>query len=57
MIKYRHMPVMPCTSGGKRGYKYGKSGKCYVGAGAKAKAERQGRAISASKNKRRKKKK
>lgn len=43
------MPVKRCTSGGKRGWKYGDSGKCYTGEGAKARAERQMRAIKASK--------
>jgi len=42
------MPVQRCQKNGRRGYKWGQSGKCYVGQGAKAKAERQGRAIRAS---------
>ena len=46
------MPLMKCKSGGKSGWKYGESGKCYTGEGAKAKAARQGRAIEASKSKR-----
>ena len=52
------MPVRSCRSGGKPGYKYGQSGKCYTyTAGdassrkkAKSKAAKQGRAIEASKN-------
>lgn len=43
------MPTKKCTSGGKSGYKYGDSGKCYTGSNAKAKADKQGRAISISK--------
>lgn len=45
------MPVMRCTSNGKKGWKYGKSGKCYTGSDAKEKAARQGRAIEANKGK------
>lgn len=45
------MPVKKCQSGGKSGYKYGDSGKCYAGKGGKAKAERQGRAIKANQGK------
>lgn len=45
------MPVKKCQSGGKSGYKYGDSGKCYVGKGGKAKAERQGRAIKTKQEK------
>ena len=52
------MPVMPCQEGGKPGYKYGESGKCYPytkGDGASkaraySKASAQGRAIEASKS-------
>ena len=51
------MPVMPCTSGGKRGYKYGKGGKCYTGKDAKARAAKQGAAIKHSQARRGKKKK
>lgn len=47
------MPVMRCQKNGKRGYKWGKEGTCYIGSVAKAKAERQGRAIEASKRRRR----
>lgn len=44
------MPVKRCTSKGRKGYKWGDEGKCYVGADAKTKAERQGRAIKAQQN-------
>jgi hypothetical protein len=51
------MPVMPCSSGGKSGYKYGEGGKCYTYTSgntqsriaARAKAAKQGRAIEISK--------
>lgn len=46
------MPVKRCSSGGKKGYKYGSKGRCYTGGGAKAKAKRQGRAIKASQGRR-----
>lgn len=46
------MPLKQCTKGGKRGWKWGDNGACYIGKGGKAKAKRQGRAIEA--NKRRK---
>lgn len=39
------MPVMTCKSGGKSGYKFGKSGKCFTGPGSRSKAAAQGRAI------------
>lgn len=42
------MPVKRCTSSGKRGWKWGDSGKCYTGSGAKEKAERQGKAAYAN---------
>ena len=53
------MPVKRCQSGGKPGFKYGDTGKCYVytkgdatsRARARASAERQGRAIESSKAK------
>lgn len=41
------MPVMRCKSGGKSGYKFGKSGKCFTGPGSRSKAAAQGRAIKA----------
>jgi len=42
------MPVQRCIKDGKEGWKWGKSGKCYIGEGAKAKAAKQGAAIKAS---------
>ena len=42
------MPIKPCQSGGKSGFKYGDTGKCYTGKDAKAKAAKQARAIRAS---------
>jgi len=42
------MPIMSCTKGGKRGYKYGATGTCYVGPMAKEKAQKQAAAIEAS---------
>jgi SPP1 gp7 family putative phage head morphogenesis protein len=41
------MPVMKCTLNGRKGWKFGASGKCHTGAGAKSKAGKQGRAIKA----------
>lgn len=51
------MPVKPCRSGGKPGYKWGDSGKCYTytpnntqsRVAARNRAEKQGQAISVSK--------
>ena len=43
------MPLMRCTKNGKRGYKWGRDGICYLGSDAKEKALRQGRAIEANK--------
>lgn len=45
------MPVMRCLSKGKKGFKWGDSGKCFTGPQGKAKAEKQGRAIKASQTK------
>ena len=42
------MPVKSCTINGKKGYKWGNSGKCYTGPGAKKKALRQGAAAYAN---------
>lgn len=42
------MPVKKCKTGGKRGHKYGNTGKCYTGPGSAKKAGRQGAAIKAS---------
>ena len=43
------MPLKRCTVNGKKGWKWGDSGKCYE---SKAAAMRQARAIEASKNRR-----
>lgn len=42
------MPLKSCTVGGKSGWKWGDSGKCYTGPDAKAKATAQGQAAYAS---------
>jgi len=42
------MPVMRCTRNGIKGYKFGKSGFCYLGPQAKSKAAKQGAAIKIS---------
>lgn len=42
------MPIKKCSSGGKSGYKWGGSGKCYTGKGGKSKAKKQMKAIYAS---------
>jgi len=42
------MPLMRCTTGGKSGWKYGESGKCYPNPGGKTKAMKQMRAIKSS---------
>ena len=42
------MPLMRCQTNGKRGWKYGRSGKCYAGRFGKAKAIKQMRAMFAS---------
>jgi hypothetical protein len=39
------MPIKRCQTGGKKGYKYGDSGKCYL---SEAKALDQMQAIKAS---------
>ena len=54
------MPVRPCRSKGKPGYKYGSSGKCYTYSSgnaqsqvaARKRAEKQGTAIRISQIKR-----
>jgi len=51
------MPVKPCTSKGKKGKKYGDTGKCYTGKDAEEKAKKQGAAIEISKNSGKQKKK
>ena len=42
------MPIQTCSIEGKTGYKWGTSGKCYVGKDAKIRALRQARAIEAN---------
>ena len=39
------MPVMQCQSKNKKGWKFGKSGKCYTGKNARENARKQGQAI------------
>lgn len=46
------MPILPCTSKGKRGKKYGKGGHCYTGKNARSRALKQMRAIKASQSRR-----
>ena len=41
------MPTQNCSKNGRKGRKYGKSGKCYTGRNAESRAARQGRAIRA----------
>jgi len=51
------MPIQSCSSGGKPGFKFGRSGKCFTYTSgnaasrsrARARAARQGRAIEANK--------
>ena len=38
----------------RKGFKFGKKGKCYIGKGAKEKALKQGRAIKSSQARRKK---
>ena len=53
------MPVEQCSSRGRPGYRWGKSGKCYVynpnstqsKVAARNKAEKQGRAVKANQGK------
>ena len=42
------MPLQSCQANGKKGTKYGKSGKCYTGSDQKKKAIEQAKAIKAS---------
>lgn len=44
------MPLEWCMKDGKRGWRWGKTGKCYTGDDAKKKALKQAKAIEASKN-------
>lgn len=41
------MPVQECTKDGKKGWKWGKQGKCYTGPNGKQQAADQGAAIHA----------
>ena len=43
---------MKCSRKSRKGWKYGKKGKCYVSKNAKEKAKKQGRAIALSKERR-----
>lgn len=43
------MPLQQCTTDGKRGWRWGQRGKCYIGPTAKRKAIKQGIAIEPSK--------
>jgi len=43
------IPLMRCKKNGKLGWKWGKSGTCYIGNTGKAKATAQGVAIQKSK--------
>lgn len=47
------MPIQRCQVDGKSGYRWGKSGKCYIGKGGRRRAIQQARAIRASQAKRR----
>lgn len=42
------MPLQRCTINGKKGWRWGKHGKCYTGPNARSRALRQARAIKAS---------
>ena len=44
------MPIKKCQANGKKGYKFGSSGKCYSGKVGLSKAKKQGRAIERSKH-------
>lgn len=44
------MPLLKCQVNGKMGWKYGASGKCFVGPQGKSKATIQGRAIEANRS-------
>ena len=45
------MPIMPCQKNGKKGKKWGKSGKCYTGKDKDKKVDKQRKAIKANKKK------
>src|SRR5688572_4328086 len=42
------MPIQACSIDGKKGYRWGEHGKCYVGPRARARALQQARAILAN---------
>lgn len=46
------MPIKACQTKGKKGFKYGDGGKCYLGKSGKSKARKQGQAIEISRHKR-----
>lgn len=46
------MPVQPCEDDGEHGYRWGQSGKCFVGKNAQKKALKQGVAIEMDKKRR-----
>jgi len=45
------MPLRKCQYKNRKGYKWGKAGKCYTGKSARSKAMKQARAIEYSKHK------
>lgn len=49
------MPLKRCQKSGKRGWKWGSSGKCFIGPGAKEKATKQGKAIGSRRSGRKRK--
>jgi hypothetical protein len=48
------MPLMRCQKNGRKGWKWGTNGTCYIGQGAREKAAKQGRAIKVSQGNRKK---
>ena len=46
------MPKQPCSIGGKKGLKYGESGKCYTGPDKLKKVAKQAAAIHISEQRR-----
>lgn len=46
------MPLMRCQKNGKKGWKFGQGGSCFIGPGAREKARKQGVAIKISQQKR-----
>lgn len=47
-------PLQQCSSKGKKGIKWGKNGKCYIGPSARSKALKQMKAIKSSQHRRNK---